>query len=98
MGSHITEPDFCDDYSSGIDPNALKRDSTLRFKICGFLAAKLVQKGAVSAPRKGLDKEWIDQHSKKRFRITTLGHCGSRQTARVKTYGDVVTEYEFKMR
>ena len=40
-------------------------------------------------------KEWIDQHSKKRFRITTRGHCGTRQTARVKTYGDVVTEYEF---
>src|SRR5215469_14915335 len=30
-----------------------------------------------------------------RFRITTQGHYGSRQTARVKTYGDVVTEYEF---
>jgi hypothetical protein len=39
--------------------------------------------------------EWIDQHSKKRFQITTHGHCGTRQTARVKTYGDVVTEYEF---
>jgi hypothetical protein len=48
-----------------------------------------------SDPGTWLDKEWIDQHSKKRFRITTLGHCGSRQTARVKTYGDVVTEYEF---
>lgn len=42
-----------------------------------------------------LDKEWIDQHSRKRFRITTLGHCGSRRIARVKTYGDVITEYEF---
>ena len=48
-----------------------------------------------SDPRKWLDMEWIDQHSRRRFRITTLGHCGSRQTARVKTYGDVVTEYEF---
>jgi hypothetical protein len=48
-----------------------------------------------SDPRKWLDKDWIDQHSKKRFRITTQGYCGSRQTARVKTYGDVVTEYEF---
>jgi hypothetical protein len=48
-----------------------------------------------SHPRKWLYKDWIDQHSKKRFRITTHGHCGSRQTARVKTYGDVVTEYEF---
>jgi hypothetical protein len=48
-----------------------------------------------SDSRKWLDKEWIDQHSGKRFRITTHGHCGSRQTARVKTYDDVVTEYEF---
>jgi hypothetical protein len=48
-----------------------------------------------SDPRKWLKKEWIDQHSKKRFRITTRGHCGTRQTARVKTCGDVVTEYEF---
>ncbi len=48
-----------------------------------------------SDPRKWLYKEWIDQHSKKRFRITTHGPCGSRQTARVKQYGDVVTEYEF---
>lgn len=48
-----------------------------------------------SDPRKWLGKEWIDQHSKKRFRITTHGHCGSRQTVRVKTYGDLVAEYEF---
>jgi hypothetical protein len=48
-----------------------------------------------SDPRRWLEKEWIDQHSKKRFRITTQGHCGTRETARVKTYGDVVTEYEF---
>jgi hypothetical protein len=48
-----------------------------------------------SDPGKWLDKEWIEQHSKKRFRITTQGHYGSRQVARVKTYGDVITEYEF---
>jgi len=48
-----------------------------------------------SDPRTWLKKEWIEQHIKKRFRITTQGHSGSRQTARVKTYGDVVTEYEF---
>jgi hypothetical protein len=48
-----------------------------------------------SDSRKWLDKEWIDLHSKKRFRITTQGYYGSRQIARVKTYGDVVTEYEF---
>lgn len=48
-----------------------------------------------SDSRKWLYLEWIDQHSRKRFRVTTRGHCGSRGTARVKTYGDVVTEYEF---
>ena len=48
-----------------------------------------------SDPSKWLEKEWIDQHSKKRFRITTQGHCGSRRTARIKSYGDVITEYEF---
>jgi hypothetical protein len=46
-------------------------------------------------PRKWLEKEWVDQYTRKRFRITTRGHCGSRDIARVKTYGDVVTEYEF---
>jgi hypothetical protein len=46
-------------------------------------------------PRKWLEKEWIDQYTGKRFRITTHGHYGSRDIARVKTYGDVVTEYEF---
>ena len=46
-------------------------------------------------PRKWLDKEWIDQYSGKRFRVTTRGHYGSRGVARVKTYGDVITEYEF---
>jgi len=50
-----------------------------------------------SDPKKWLHKEWIDQHSRKRFRITTHGDCGSRRTARVKTYGDVVTEYEFHL-
>ena len=46
-------------------------------------------------PRNWLEKEWIDQHTGKQYRITTRGHCGSRNIARVKTYGDVVTEYEF---
>ena len=45
--------------------------------------------------RNWLKKEWIDQHSGRKFRVTTQGHCGLRGTARVKTYGDVVTEYEF---
>jgi hypothetical protein len=46
-------------------------------------------------PRKWLEKEWVDQYTGKRFRITTRGYYGSRNIARVKTYGDVVTEYEF---
>jgi hypothetical protein len=46
-------------------------------------------------PRNWLENEWIDQYTGKRFRITTRGHCGSKDIARVKTYGDVVTEYEF---
>jgi hypothetical protein len=47
-----------------------------------------------SDSRKWLEKEWIDQHSGKRFRITTKRDYGTRYAARVKTYGDVVTEYE----
>jgi hypothetical protein len=47
-----------------------------------------------STSRKWLEKEWIDQHSGKRYRITTKGDYGTRYAARVKTYGDVVTEYE----
>lgn len=46
-------------------------------------------------PRTWLEKEWIDQYTGKRYRITTTGHCGSRQTARVKTYGEIIIEYEF---
>ena len=47
-----------------------------------------------SDPRKWLEKEWIDQHSGKRYRITTKGDYGTRHVARIKTYGEVVTEYE----
>jgi hypothetical protein len=47
-----------------------------------------------SDSRKWLEKEWIDQHSGKRYRITTKGDYGTRYAARAKTYGDVVTEYE----
>ena len=39
--------------------------------------------------------EWIDQYSGKRYRVTTVGYHGSRETARVKTYGEVLREYEF---
>jgi hypothetical protein len=46
-------------------------------------------------PRQWLKKSWIDQYSGKEYRITTVGHHGGRQTARVKTYGDVLIEYEY---
>lgn len=47
-----------------------------------------------SDPRRWLALPWTDQYSGKRFRVTTTGVHGSRKTARIKTYGDVVLEYE----
>jgi hypothetical protein len=47
-----------------------------------------------SDPRKWCDVEWIDRYSGRQYRITTEGHYGSKNTARVKTYGDVLAEYE----
>jgi hypothetical protein len=44
--------------------------------------------------RQWLGKDWIDQYSGKQYRITTTGEHGDRHTARVKTYGDVLNEYE----
>jgi hypothetical protein len=38
--------------------------------------------------------QWIDQYSGKRYRITASGPHGSRTVARVKSYGDVLREYE----
>jgi hypothetical protein len=46
-------------------------------------------------PRQWLKKDWIDQYSGNDYRITTAGHHGDRRTARVKTYGDVLVEYEY---
>ena len=37
----------------------------------------------------------MDQYSGKRYGIRTDGQTGNRRTARVKTYADVLTEYEF---
>jgi hypothetical protein len=42
-----------------------------------------------------LKKTWFDQYSGKEYRITTVGPHGDRRTARVKTYRDVLQEYEF---
>ncbi len=38
---------------------------------------------------------WTDQYAGKRYRIATSGAHGSRNAARVKTYGDVLREYEY---
>jgi len=45
-------------------------------------------------PRKWSKIEWIDQYSGQRYRIVTYGAHGSRGVARVKTYGEVLREYE----
>jgi hypothetical protein len=45
--------------------------------------------------RQWLKKTWIDQYSGNDYRITTIGHHGDRHTARGKTYGDVLLEYEY---
>jgi hypothetical protein len=44
--------------------------------------------------REWLKKTWIDQYSGSEYKITTTGHHGDRHTARVKTYGEVLREYE----
>lgn len=45
-------------------------------------------------PRRWLKAQWIDQYSGRRYRITTTGEHGTRRAARVKTYGEVLHEYE----
>jgi DNA polymerase type B, organellar and viral len=42
-----------------------------------------------------LKTDWIDQYSGNSYRISTSAHTGSARTALVKTYGDVLCEYEF---
>jgi hypothetical protein len=46
-------------------------------------------------PSQWLKLEPIDQYTGNSYRITTSGHTGSARTALVKTYGDVLCEYEF---
>jgi hypothetical protein len=48
-----------------------------------------------SDPRKWLKGSWIDQYTGKFYGVTTAGNHGTRQTARVKTYGEILREYEF---
>ena len=46
-------------------------------------------------PRQWEKLQWIDQYSGKRYRITASGRHGSRTVARIKSYGNVLREYEF---
>ena len=46
-------------------------------------------------PKKWLRMKWLDLYSGESCAITTAGFHGTRQTARVKTYGDILCEYEF---
>lgn len=48
-----------------------------------------------SNPKRWLEMPWIEQYSGESYGITTQGHHGSRHTARVKTYAEVLREYEF---
>jgi len=48
-----------------------------------------------SNPRNWLNMDWIDQYSGNSYRISTTESYGSRDTVRVKTYADVLREYEF---
>lgn len=48
-----------------------------------------------SNPKNWLTKEWIDEYTRKTYGIRTWGHYGDRNFARVKTYGEVIDEYEF---
>jgi hypothetical protein len=48
-----------------------------------------------SNPKKWRTMKWIDQYTDRRYGVTTDGHHGSRTTAHVKTYGDILGEYEF---
>ena len=46
-------------------------------------------------PKNWLEKDWIDEYTGKTYGIRAWGHHGDRNTARVKTYGEVIEEYEF---
>jgi hypothetical protein len=46
-------------------------------------------------PRKWLALPWIDRYTGKQYRISATLATGTRQIARVKSYGDVLEEYEF---
>lgn len=46
-------------------------------------------------PKHWLEKDWIDEYTGSAYGIRTWGYHGDRNTARVKTYGEVIEEYEY---
>ncbi len=46
-------------------------------------------------PAQWLKMNWIDQYTGRSYHITTSDSHGTTRAARVKTYGDVILEYEF---
>lgn len=46
-------------------------------------------------PRRWLKMGWLDQYTGAEYRIATTGEHGSKRTARVKTHGELVREYEY---
>src|SRR5262249_6301369 len=46
-------------------------------------------------PREWLKMRWIDHYAEKAYRITTTGHHARQRTARVKTYGETLRDYEY---
>jgi len=46
-------------------------------------------------PRKWYKTDWMDEYTGKFYKITASGLHGDRRTARVKTFADVLSEYEF---
>jgi hypothetical protein len=69
---------------------------------CAVRASGRRRSGALSSdravrtdPRKWQQLPWIDQYSGKQYRISTTLATGTKQIVRVKSYGDVLEEYEF---
>lgn len=48
-----------------------------------------------SDSRRWIKARWIDRYSGTSHSITTDGHHGTQKTVRVKTYGDILREYEY---
>ncbi|MDQ1469007.1 MAG: hypothetical protein QOJ99_487, partial [Bryobacterales bacterium] len=48
-----------------------------------------------SDSRTWLKTKWLDRYSHERFRIVTSGDYGDRKAVRVKTFADVLADYEF---